>query len=388
MESFKPLVVVRRVVSILVVLATAGIIIRTRGQGTAFRSQSSAKDATKQTYPTAPPQPQPQPVLCSRARIRQGTWQEVTLPKPPFVRQEKHHTMKCYPENAARLKEEPPSWQTWDWLPHNIDDAQNSCEWTRWSSESFCDVAANKTIAIVGDSLSFEHFVSLLFSMGGYIGEFAQLQSQRKRTNIAKTVCNDTVTLVFRRNDNLSQLVKALKQSKPDVLVLNRGAHWAGDEALLRDMKKTVEQVEKWLQVDCPKWNQDCLAIWRTTVPGHVGCTEFKQPWNGTLEEMEARVQDRSLYNNATWRFRWQNFKRQNELVVDLWKNTTSASNVQIMDAYEINILRPDAHLGQYNKKDCLHSCHPGKVDVYNTLLLHYLKAQQQNELHILDSDS
>jgi len=382
MESSKLLVVQRKAVALLVVLVASGVIIWMRVQGTALRSQSLAKDATNQTHHIKPV------ALCSRARIRQGAWQEVTLPEPPFVRHEKQRTMKCYPENAARLKEEPPSWKTWDWLPDNIDDAQYGCEWTRWSRTSFCEVAANKTIAIVGDSLSFEHFVSLVFSMGGYISESSQHKSLHQHTNIARTVCNKTVTIVLRRDDNLSELEQALNQSEPDVLILNRGAHYVEDEALLLGMKKTVEQVEKWLQVDCPKRNQDCLAIWRTTVPGHVDCKQFKQPWNGTLAEMEARVQNRSLYDKLTWSFNWQHIKRQNELVVDLWKNATKPrSSVQIMDAYEINLLRPDAHRAQFNNYDCLHSCHPGKVEVYNTLLLHYLKAQQRNELHVLDSD-
>ena len=45
------------------------------------------------------------------------------------------------------------------------------------------------------------------------------------------------------------------------------------------------------------------------------------------------------------------------------------------IDAYKINIRRPDLH---NSRSDgffyCLHSCIPGKSDIYNRLLLHFLR--------------
>lgn len=40
----------------------------------------------------------------------------------------------------------------------------------------------------------------------------------------------------------------------------------------------------------------------------------------------------------------------------------------RIVDGYHINIRRPDQHY------DCLHSCYPGKMDVYAQIMLHYLR--------------
>ena len=55
--------------------------------------------------------------------------------------------------------------------------------------------------------------------------------------------------------------------------------------------------------------------------------------------------------------------------------------DIRIMDAYDINIFRQDSHRGRIPlTKDCLHNCHPGKVDVYNSIFLHYLR---QSELFI-----
>ena len=56
--------------------------------------------------------------------------------------------------------------------------------------------------------------------------------------------------------------------------------------------------------------------------------------------------------------------KHQNQLMLDAFSK--SGLTYQVIDAYDINILRPDQHT------DCLHSCYPGKMDVYSQLLLHF----------------
>ena len=81
---------------------------------------------------------------------------------------------------------------------------------------------------------------------------------------------------------------------------------------------------------------------------------------------------------------KWGTFKNQNDLVVTQLSsmlqyattNTTTNTTTTMMDTttilanYHINILRPDQHKHNH---DCLHSCLPGTVDVYNHLLLHWL---------------
>jgi len=93
---------------------------------------------------------------------------------------------------------------------------------------------------------------------------------------------------------------------------------------------------------------------------------------------MEDRVKNMSNYENQTWlgskknkwkEMHWWDFKHQNKLVLEAFKK--SSLRYDIIDAYEINILRPDLH------RDGLHSCFPGKMDIYNQLLLHFLRGNK-----------
>ena len=82
--------------------------------------------------------------------------------------------------------------------------------------------------------------------------------------------------------------------------------------------------------------------------------------------------------------FRWHEFHYQNDLVIELLESMFAGETKEvsrhewapppyrILDAYHINLLlRPDQH---HHKDDSLHSCAPGKVSVYNRLLLHWLR--------------
>jgi len=82
------------------------------------------------------------------------------------------------------------------------------------------------------------------------------------------------------------------------------------------------------------------------------------------MEEMIVRDKDVNprFYN-------WHNFKHQNEIALGLLQNWTSPIDYEIINAYAVNILRPDQHLNP-KAGDCLHSCAPGKVEVYNRMLL------------------
>jgi hypothetical protein len=84
---------------------------------------------------------------------------------------------------------------------------------------------------------------------------------------------------------------------------------------------------------------------------------------------MEALVANLSNYaSGKAQNFHWWDMKHQNNLMLDAFSKSGLA--YEVIDAYGINILRPDLH----RPGDCLHSCYPGKMDVYNQLLLHFLK--------------
>lgn len=178
------------------------------------------------------------------------------------------------------------------------------------------------------------------------------------------------VRLVFRRDDILSNITGAINDAFPEVLVFNRGAHYVNDSRLISGIQTNIEEVKNW-KSRCKAMGIRCHAFWRTSVPGHPNCDRinFSEPVNN-LEAMEAWISNRSNYNNRTIKYHWYDYQHQNELVLSLLQQELK-DDFDVLDAYYLNILRPDEH--RAHQGDCLHSCYPGKMDVYNRLLLHFL---------------
>jgi hypothetical protein len=76
--------------------------------------------------------------------------------------------------------------------------------------------------------------------------------------------------------------------------------------------------------------------------------------------------------------YHYRDFNHQNKLIIDAL--ATSGLDYQVIDAYKPNILRPDQHRIPKGNKDCLHSCYPGKMDLYNQLMLHILLSWENFE--------
>jgi hypothetical protein len=107
---------------------------------------------------------------------------------------------------------------------------------------------------------------------------------------------------------------------------------------------------------------------------------------------MEAHIANISLYSKfGRGKFHWWDFAHQNSLAVEtlrekLVDNSSIGSGdamvMDVMPAYEINILRPDQHTlsNRTDEIDCLHNCAlAGKTTVYNQLLLHLMKLRKQS---------
>lgn len=73
--------------------------------------------------------------------------------------------------------------------------------------------------------------------------------------------------------------------------------------------------------------------------------------------------------------FNWNSFHRQNLLIEEAFSR--AAVDYEMLDAYHINILRPDEHR---EAGDCLHSCLGSKLDVYAQVLMHILRRRQALE--------
>ena len=301
--------------------------------------------------------------LCTREQIRNGSWQPTLLKKAPYVTQTTH--LRCYPKEHFLQKPFP----SWRWQPND-----QSCDFSKFRHEMMCRLLTNATVMIAGDSLSWEHYSSLVQMLGHSIHQGFQHQSLEFRMNIVQHFeCGDpssVVRLVYRRDDKLEDLEYALQQDFPTVLVLNRGAHYTNDTELLQNIQQNLDILHKYWWKVCQQHGLQCHMFWRTSVPGHPHCQQFTQPVNNRTE-MEAWVGRLSNYDNHTIKYHWYDYQRQNQLVEKLWMEKANFP-VTILDAYDLNILRPDEH--RAHQGDCLHNCYPGKMDVYNQLLLHYLR--------------
>ncbi|EEC42663.1 predicted protein [Phaeodactylum tricornutum CCAP 1055/1] len=302
--------------------------------------------------------------FCSVPQIRDGQWVPVHGPAS-YITQTSH--LRCYGE--------PDVYQTMNftsyvWQPHNAH--RKKCEWTAWQGpRNACQVLEHSNILIAGDSLSWEHFSSLLQLLGHHVHQNLQHQSRELRTNVMDLLCNGRSRISYRRDDKLTNLSAALDEEPfPNVVILNRGAHYVGDDELMQGIRENIRELKVWKR-QCNAMGMSCQLFWRTSVPGHPECHKFEAPVND-LQRMEAHISNLSLYNNHTLKYHWYDYQHQNQLVIEEFAKHNATLEVHIMDAYALNVLRPDDH--RSHQGDCLHNCYPGKMDVYNVWLLHVLR--------------
>lgn len=322
-----------------------------------------------QPRPLAPWQDTDKP-LCTRDQVRQGSWVPTHLEKVPYITPTTH--LRCHPREYYDQTPFP----TWRWQP------SASCDFSKFRQEMMCKLLVDATVTITGDSLSWEHYSSMVQLLGTTIHQGFQHQSLEFRTNIVQHLeCGGkedrVVRLVYRRDDRLEDLLHTIQQDFPTVLVLNRGAHYADDTVLLKNVNDNMELLQKYWWKPCQDMGLHCHLFWRTTVPGHPNCQQFTQPINDRAA-MEAWIGNRSNYNNDEKfvKYGWHDFGRQNQLVEQAWNKANYP--VTILDAYDLNILRPDDH--RTHQDDCLHNCYPGKMDVYSQLMLHYVRMDRTLE--------
>lgn len=296
--------------------------------------------------------------LCPNEDLSEGRWINVTYDIPPYI------PMRGEVQQKTCLDFDPAKpFHTYIWEPTAVHT--KGCVFATFDHDSFCQVSRNKTIAIIGDSISFDHYLSLSHLLGV---PKALPKARNKDALLVSHICQNSTILIGKRDFYLHSVQRIAQDFFPDVLVLNRGAHYVTDQELIRHMNQTVfPQLRDWQQ-NCRLHGKDCMLIWRTSVPGHPNCTQYKEP-STSLEEMEQLVHDHGRT------YHWDQFLIQNKLVLDAFKwassNAKSRFNLTyaVMDAYSVNILRPDMHAGP---RDCLHTCLP-KDNTYSWLLHHMM---------------
>ncbi len=300
--------------------------------------------------------------LCRREEIFKGSWVGVRKESPPYVPKNEH--LRCYPDKAYL----GPTWETHQWQPH-----ATHCIFSEWNRSDFCSLMTLGTILVAGDSLSWEQYSSLGQLLGLRVHQTSQFLS--KNQNHVQYGCNKQSRLVFRRDDILSDLTSTILETFPQVIVLNRGAHYQNDTALMSGIRHNIVELQEW-KAKCKASGMKCHLFWRTSVPGHPLCNQinFTQP-NNDLVAMEAWIENRSNYDDHTIKYHWYDYQHQNNLILDALRRGLGYDGFEVLDAYYLNILRPDEH--RVRQGDCLHNCYPGKMDVYNQLLLHFLRVQR-----------
>ena len=185
---------------------------------------------------------------------------------------------------------------------------------------------------------------------------------------------------MYRRTFWVEVLNAFLDEFTPNILVINTGSWYKGDGEFLNGVKRRYGAITKWKQ-KCRLLHMDCQLIWRTTLPGHTNCQHFDQPAT-SVEQMTNYISNRSHYNTEKqWGFHWQDFAHQTELITKSLQEKLEF-DVDILPAYDLAILRPDAHRytqdGQY---ECLHFCAlSGVANALTEVLMQLMRLRQQQQ--------
>ena len=317
--------------------------------------------------------------LCHRTQLQQGQWIQEILPRPPY----ETNFRKCPSSTVTINNASRRVFLDYQWQPNDYQ----KCDFGRWNATLFCQLTQNAPILIVGDSLSFEMYLALVEP---FVKSSSNVQFQSLNKPVVQAICDGSTYVAFKRTDDLNRVHETVDiDFFPTILILNRGAHYVPDEQLLKELNVTFHHVKEWLQRCRQVHGIKCHFYWRTTVPGHVGCKDFTEPVNNLtmMEEWVASHRAPKQTKQGLVDTHWYDFRHQNVLVSQLLESTFRQDQVpmqqqlisyRILDAYYLNILRPDRHV--LIKEDCLHSCAPGKASVYNRLLLHWLRMDRTEQ--------
>ena len=195
-----------------------------------IKSIDFALHQSKSVYPVSymPHGSQGAQLLCTSQEVQNGAWHPVLLDRPPYI----PGASICFAKEALGAA---TAWPTYNWYPKN-----KQCEFSQWDTDLFCRVARNKTIALGGDSLTWEHFASLAGLLGKQVGAHDQMNAKdgdgnpyNQNKGVMLTVCSGETKIAFYRNRYLLYVNSFLEFANPDVIVLNVGAHHMAEKNLM-----------------------------------------------------------------------------------------------------------------------------------------------------------
>lgn len=316
--------------------------------------------------------------LCNMEQLKKGRWEPHRFPKPPYNPVQGIKTKKnngqwpCYGEDGPNMSQ---PLDTFKWNANSVSDQTCSFPQRDFATD-FCELAYNKTVAFLGDSITLEQFEDLALSTGVKGIDIASILWDKKNhgsTLIVKTCAHQTTTLMFRRTHFLEIVSDFLNNATPDILLLNTGQWYTNKVVKL--IERRYDTIKEW-QAKCKILGKDCQLIWRTTVPGHPFCTKYTEPAI-SVEKMEQLVANISWYpiRKGEPQYHWWDFKHQNQLVMNSLDQ--SELGFDVLPSYDFLILRPDVHrkLTPEGTPDCAHACLlEGSVSLVNQLFLQLIR--------------
>ena len=232
--------------------------------------------------------------------------------------------------------------------------APASCTGGRWPFRPFAALARPlekvlkcHPLLLVGDSLSNQFHLTLM-RMANYT-----ISNERSRRWLNESfvrndlVLTNNVTIVNR--ERFDPWAPHLPTRQPHIIVLNRGAHFRATNETVAGYRDALDAIRRLAP--------DAMVFVRSTPGGHAEC------WNRrNLAPLDPRFTPRpaAIYN-------WSNLRRQ-DLVMDalLASDHAYADYAFFMDVTVATGARPDSH--KTDKKDCLHYCIPGPIDMWADL--------------------
>lgn len=345
---------------------------RERGQEEifTFASMSNNIEIDNNTDDSSSPLP-----LCTREQIRKGHWQAVQRPNGPSYLAKLDWEQTCWKKEQETIQNTAGYvHEEYEWVV-----PEEKCIFRQFDADRLCEILGNRTIAFFGDSITFQQYNSLAYMTNAK-------DVIRFSSKCFSQVCgNTTYARLYWLRDNQATAERwktMMRNMKPEIVVLNRGAHFSPTPEVLNELNDTLHSALEWQQ-DCDSNQKDCVLMWRTTAPGYPDCQRV-----GPSGPITSVAQAETAIGNQTWyeqeefrqQFHWWEFKEQNQQVEEFIQTfiTQNGLMISFIDFYEMAILRPDHHISE---KDCLHWCLPGPMDAANTLLLHELEVAQQKKL-------
>ena len=367
------------------------------------QSKNKTHVTKKKIFPRPPP-------LCTRKQMYDGKWESAQVKQPPYIMPDsttcdgsiqpfvnQDQKKNAYgDDNSDSQQPRPLLWDTYDWIPKHQTDGR--CLFSKWDPMELCALMNRSQIRKVlftGDSIIREMFMSLI-GLYGWKGTKNDVFNGGGDV-ICHRLNRTGIHISFKYDVQLKKLAGNLRKQQPQLVVANRGVHYESNNTIFADgISRNILEFQSWQRTHpiCTTNAMGCLLIWKTSVPGHPNCRQYTKPINN-LEEMEFLTQNMTHYQEHP-EYGWYAQKEQNSIVLsklstylksnDVSNNAVAPSSssssssqfdVEIVDAYPIQIRRPDSHT------DCLHSCLPNsKTDTLNQMLLHLFRLRAEKARH------